>query len=410
MGKLTETRLKAWVRAGKAIAGKSDGDGLTFTLSGAGTASWTLRYRIGGRPRELTLGNYPDMSLGKARREARQKRADVDKLIDVAAEKRRDKAAKGQPGTVDELAEKFLAQIIRSKYRDPKRVEGLFNRDVLPVIGHLSVKDVAASDVDRLLRRIVSDERPTVANDALRLVRQMFAFGRKRGIVSGNPAADFDLDDAGGHEEARERRLSRQEITALCEAMRKAGVKFSRDNQIAVMLLLALGVRKMELLAARWEEFDLEAGIWKLSADCSKTGTGQEIPLAEPVREWLRELQIRAAGSSYVFPARRTSKRFPHVGPDTLNAALHSLTHGLAPFTVHDLRRTTRTFLASLGVATDVAERCLNHKLRGIEGIYNRHDYFEERKAALAQLAALLVALESGKEFKVVPIRENRAA
>lgn len=49
MGKLSDTQLKAWVRAGKAIAGKSDGGGLTFTLSKAGAAAWVLRYRHGGR-------------------------------------------------------------------------------------------------------------------------------------------------------------------------------------------------------------------------------------------------------------------------------------------------------------------------------------------------------------------------
>jgi len=410
MAKLTEARLRAWVCSGKPIAGRSDGGGLTFTLSRGRTASWVFRYRIGGRPRELTLGNYPDISLKDARMAATQARAKVDKLVDVAAEKRREKSAVGQPGTVAELADNFIAQGIRPKYRDPKRVENLFKRDVVPVIGSIPVRDVSASDIDRLLRRIVNDERPTTANDALRLVRQMFAFARKRGLVDANPAADFNLGDAGGQEKARQRRLSRQEIGTLFTAIRNAGSKFARENELAVKLLLALGVRKMELLAARWDEFDLEGGIWRLPGKRTKTGASQEIPLAAPVLAWLRELRIRAAGSYYVFPARRASKRFAHVSPDTLNFALNSLTHGLDPFTVHDFRRTTRTLLASLGIASDVAERCLNHKLRGIEGIYNRHDYFEERKAALAQLGALLEALDRGETFNVVPLRSERAA
>jgi integrase len=165
----------------------------------------------------------------------------------------------------------------------------------------------------------------------------------------------------------------------------------------------------MELLAARWEEFDLKEGIWRLPGDRTKTGSGQEIPLAAPVLDWLEELRIRAGGSPYLFPARRTSKRFPHVSPDTLNVALNSLTHGLEPFTVHDFRRTTRTLLASLGVSGNVAERCLNHKLRGLEGIYNRHDYFEERKAALSQLATLLISIKQGND-KVVPLQSGKAA
>lgn len=62
-------------------------------------------------------------------------------------------------------------------------------------------------------------------------------------------------------------------------------------------------------------------------------------------------------------------------------------------FTVHDLRRTCRSLLASLGVPGHVAERCLNHKLKGVEGIYNRHDYFDERKEALNQLAQKLAPI-----------------
>lgn len=65
----------------------------------------------------------------------------------------------------------------------------------------------------------------------------------------------------------------------------------------------------------------------------------------------------------------------------------------LEHFTVHDLRRTCRSLLASIGIPGHVAERCLNHKLKGVEGIYNRHDYFEERKEALNQLAQKLAPL-----------------
>jgi integrase len=176
-----------------------------------------------------------------------------------------------------------------------------------------------------------------------------------------------------------------------------------------VYLLLALGVRKMELLAARWNEFDIDAGIWHLPASRTKTGMPQDIPLAAAVQEWLEELKVRACDSDYVFPARRSSKR-PHVSPDTVNFALAKLPHGLPPFTIHDFRRTARTLLASLGVSSEVAERCMNHKLRGVEGTYNVHDYFDERKAALFQLASLVVAVQKADESNVVPILSGKVA
>ena len=81
MGKLEDVQLKSWIKSGEPIAGKSDGQGLTFTLSSKGTASWILRYRYAGRGRELTLGRYPDMKLSKAREVAAVKRVEVQQLV-----------------------------------------------------------------------------------------------------------------------------------------------------------------------------------------------------------------------------------------------------------------------------------------------------------------------------------------
>lgn len=410
MGRLSDRQVQAWLRAKKPIAGRSDGGGLTFTLSAAGTASWVFRYRLHGRANELTLGNYPDIPLKTARRLATKARAEVDQGIDVACAKREDKAKAKMAGTLAELCEQFLDREIRPRYKHPDRIESLFQRDVLPVIGRIPPLDVRPGDVDRVLRRISGDERPTVANDALRLMRALFRYGKKRGVLDANPAADFELSDAGGSESKRERRLSRDEITKLFRAMRKAGAGIGRDNELAVKLLLALGVRKMELLAAQWQEFDLDAGVWHLPGERTKTGKLIDVPLAPAVVEWLRELEVRACGSACVFPARRAAKRFPHVSPDTLNVALASLDHGLDHFAVHDFRRTMRSELSSLGVPPHIAERCLNHTIKGVEGTYDRHSYFEERKQALGVWADLLQALERGEKYKVVPVPVRAAA
>ncbi len=87
-----------------------------------------------------------------------------------------------------------------------------------------------------------------------------------------------------------------------------------------------------------------------------------------------------------------------------LNVALQRVKQGLPHFTLHDLRRTARTHLAALGIRREVAERCLGHKLRGVEGTYDRYDYFEERRSALGQWTQVLEDAERGIR-KVTPIR-----
>ena len=162
-------------------------------------------------------------------------------------------------------------------------------------------------------------------------------------------------------------------------------------------------MRKGELLAARWQEFDLEGTtdkgpLWRLPAARTKTGEGRAIPLVPAVVEWLQALRA-LPGGEFVFPKRRRGPRprVPHMGIDTLNAALKRLEHQLKPFTLHDLRRTARTHLAALGIRREVAERCLGHSLRGVEGTYDRHDYFVDRRAALAQWTSLLLEAELGR-------------
>ena len=123
MGQLTDAKLKKLIKASAPVPGVSDGDGLTFTISEAqakrGQGSWVFRYRHAGKPREITLGNYPDMPLDRderrkeiksAREAARAARVMVDLGKDVAGEKRRAKAEAAAARTFREIAEEHLAK------------------------------------------------------------------------------------------------------------------------------------------------------------------------------------------------------------------------------------------------------------------------------------------------------------
>ena len=255
---------------------------------------------------------------------------------------------------------------------------------------------------------------PTMANDVLRWLKRIFDFGIKRQVLEVNPASAFNLADAGGAEESRDRWLSCVELIRLFQAMRDKAGAFTIENHYAVRLLLLLAVRKEELIGAQWDEFDLEKAVWHLPEERTKTSAAIDIPLPTLAVETLRELRRLACGSSYVLPARKMQSRMvPHIDLNTLNAALSKpikpLLSDVPNFTIHDFRRTARTHLADIGIDPIVAERCLNHKIKGVEGIYNRHDYFDERKKALAEWAKLLSALEEGRsDYNVVPMKSGR--
>ena len=151
-----------------------------------------------------------------------------------------------------------------------------------------------------------------------------------------NPAAAFDLSDAGGKEVARDRALSRDELKTLFEAMRTAR-GFSVENALTVKLLLLLAVRKGELIAARWDEFELDADVpvWHLPGQRTKTGQPIDIPLPTMSVDWLHELHRLALDSDWVLPARKMQSRMlPYICESTIGVAMgkvkHSLPQGLA--------------------------------------------------------------------------------
>jgi integrase len=412
-GKLNSMSVERAHRCGARVL-LGDGDGLYLRKQTREGASWTLRYRFGGRDRWITLGNYPDMSLAEARIEARQARVQVDKQQDPIGLRRAVQAEQRQRISFEQLCEDwYRSEIVGRGLKHPDVPRRYLDKYLLPKLRRVTAAEVTPAHVTRLLDD-VKHRAPTTANDLLRFARRVFSFGVRRGIVPINPIAEFSPRlDGGGPEKSRSRALSYEELIRLFESIRETET-FGGDNLLAVRLLLALCVRKSELLGARWAEFDLEGAlrlgpVWHLPGSRTKTGEELDIPLVPQVVEWLQALQVMAADSEFVFPKRRRDHRHrvAHVGLDTLNVALLRVAHGLPHFTLHDLRRTARTHLAALGVRREVAERCLGHKLKGVEGTYDRHDYFNERRQALSQWTRLIVEAERGKST-VTPMRRGR--
>ena len=395
-GNLTVKELESKIK--KEEAGRyADGGGLYFVVPKSGSAYWMVRYTSNKKRKEMTLGKYSDLSLKDARYEAASKMKQLREGLDPLLAKKR--AEQESIKTVDDLFEDWYPTL-EARLKHPKIPKRIYTKDIAPHIGEFKIDQVTARDIRTTIEDIKASGRLAIANDALGYCKQLFNHGIKLDLLAYNPAAAFTFKDAGGVEKSRERALSEDELKQFFATTKKHSDSFSRDNCLACLLLVCLGVRKSELCEAKWDEFDLKNKIWNLPAERSKTNVGFTVPLAPEVLTWLEELKVRAFGSEYVFPSRRTSKR-PHMGSDTLNRAITklfgheagkkkqppNLMGDMPHFTVHDLRRTCRTLLAQQGTPAHVAERCLNHKLKGVEGIYNKHDYLEERKEAQFKLA-----------------------
>ncbi|MBY7661934.1 tyrosine-type recombinase/integrase [Vibrio atlanticus] len=404
MAKLSVKKVEALIKAGgEKTQRHADGEGLYLVVPASGTASWMLRFTSNKKRREMTLGKVKDLTLANARLEAATKMKQVREGFDPLLQRKR--AEQESIKTVNDLFKDWYPTLVK-RLKHPNIPKRVYTKDIAPHIGDISLDKITARDIRTAITAINDSGRPTIANDALGHCKQLFNHGMKLDLLQGNPASAFTVRDAGGIEQSKDRFLTEDELKQFFSIARENSTNFSRDNYLACALLVCLGVRKSELCEAKWEEFELENDLWHLPKERSKTNVGFTIPLAPEVLKWLEELKIRGFGSDYVFPSRRASKS-PHMGPDTLNRAITklfgheagkkkqppNLMGDMTHFTVHDLRRTCRTLLAKQGTPGHVAERCLNHKLKGVEGIYDQYDYLEERREALATLAITVYKL-----------------
>ena len=382
------------------------GGGLYFVVRNNATPYWMLRYTSNGKRKEITLGQFPYLSLADAKAEAAIQKRDINAGSDPLIVRQRIKEQSIK--VVDDLFNDWFESDLVKRLKHPHIPQRVYRNDIKPAIGEIPIDQVNARDIRAIVQKI-AQERPTTANDALMYLKQLFRHGIKLDLLGNNPASAFTVSDAGGVELSKDRALTFPEIEKAFKLFKANAMSFTRDNYLACAMLVTLGLRKSELCCAMWNEFELDKALWHLPEGRSKTGAPITIPLPRQAMEWLNELKIRSCGSAYVFPARRTSSK-PHMGNDTLNRAISKL-FGREPgrkvqppnlmgdmllFTPHDLRRTFRTLAASQGVPGHVAERCLNHKLKGVEGIYDRHDYLKERKEAHAKVADLLDPIING--------------
>ncbi|REL34044.1 tyrosine-type recombinase/integrase [Thalassotalea euphylliae] len=401
---MNDAQLKALIKKGKPV-NKSIGRGLYFRISEEGTPFWVLRYTFNKKRKQYTIGRYGNKADEITLADAPDKAAEVRKLIkdgkDPVLERKRPKKAKFK--TVDDIAQKWL-RICERDLKHPHIPARVYKKEIFPRIGQLAVSDVEPTDILAIVESINDSGRPTISNDALAYCKQIFDRAVVESAIKYNPAAAISIKHAGGKEKARTRKLSFDEVEIVFKVLSENSDQFTRENYIALLLLLCLGVRKGELISAKWQAVDLEKKTWLLMPDGTKTEAEIIIPLPDKLIALFEELKVRSLGSDYLFPNRRASQRRKYISDDTLNHALAKLfgkkvgsknkpfpnvlgKAGIEYFVVHDLRRTCRSLLSSLGIPPHIAERCLNHKIKGVEGIYDRHDYFEERKEALEKLA-----------------------
>lgn len=375
-----------------------DGDGLVMEVLTSGSKVWRFRYSLNSRQQPMTtIGSYPGMGLAEARRRAEDLAKIVANGVSPVAAARKARKADPETDTIKAAGELWFASQVEPLTAGYKEtIRRMLEKDIYPSIGKKALKEVKPLDVQAICDKVKARGAPQMALATRNALKRLFEFAIARQLAEVNPAqavvARFIATPS-----SRTRVLTPVEIGKVLRTIYASDMR--RSLKLALHLLVLTMVRKAELINARWAEFDLEEGVWRIPGSRMKKEKEHWVYLPMQAIEMLRELRELTAGE-YVFPSTRGEADRP-ISKTALNEAIKALTIDVQHFVLHDFRRTASTHLHEMGMPSDVIEKALAHSMQGVRGIYNRAEYAEERKRLL-QLWANFVEAQIEQGRKVV--------
>ena len=355
--------------------------GFGLRMRAGGSRKWVVQYELDGRQRRLTIGSTAVFDLEKARKVAREILAKVRLGQDPQGD--RHEEAKQSKLTLGTIIDRYLAE------KGPKlRPTSLRNAR-----GYLlrHWKPLHRIPVHKIERRDIAAHlggAPIAAARARSTLSVAFAWAIAEGLVDVNPTVGTKKPDEDAR--PRERVLSDEEIAAVWRSCDDF------DYGRIVRLLILTGARRQEVGGMAWSELH-EHGTWTIPAERSKNGRAHVLPL--PALAWSIIEAVPRRGD-HLFGR----KGFTNWGVTKVALDARS---GIAPWTLHDLRRTAATRMADLGILPHVIEAALNHvgSRKGVAGVYNKSAYEREVRTALALWSDHVRSLVHGSERKIVPLR-----
>lgn len=302
----------------------SDGAGLNIRIRPNGTKTWVIRRKHNGKTTTETLGEFPAMNCAAART-AFAKKSFAPDLTKI---------------TFGDLLDEWYSRSIEPRYRVVKNIKVYVIR-AKAEFGTVPLTKLKTASLVRWLQEY-AEKAPVAANRCKSNLKQALNYATECGYIERNPLTTVTSKVIGGEEKTRDRKLSDDEIRAMWKWEHK---------QLRFLLLTGLRISESMQGHADGDYFKVEM---------TKNGDPHWVYLPPLAHEQLDEFKVTTTG------VQNWVRR-------------HCAKAGITPFTPHDLRRTFATRLASIGIPPHVVEKCLNHRMQGVMGIYNRHEYADER-------------------------------
>ena len=414
MGTLTEKAAQAALKralASKNIERLSDGDWLTLLFMPRNTVGyWQQRYRYGGKPRTVSHGTYPAVSIAEARVCAAEARAQLRAGIDPIERRRAQKTALrvNVANTFGAAAEAWY------DFNEPKwakataeKARQYLDKDVLPSLRTRPVTNIAPQELGAVIAKIEARNAHNVAKKTRQWCKAIFQFAIAKGWTSENPAEHLNAVAAPAPATVNYAHLGIDELPDLLSAL--DAYIGSRLTKGAILLALWTANRPGVTRTLRWCEIDLDNALWTIEKgrEGMKRGYAHLTPLPRQAVAMLRDLHKSTGTFDYVF-AGRNDPRQP-MSDAAVNKALATMGFK-GRQTAHGFRHLVSTALNEFGYEADWVERQLAHgDPDKIRGTYNKASYLEPRRQMMQTWADRLDAIRHGDSANVLPLRRKTA-
>lgn len=341
--------------------------GLRLRVGHGGAKTWIVRRRVGAKVLNKKLGTYPTMGLAGARKAA-------ERLLEALA---RDGSTEALDRTFYTVAEYWIDKVAKPKNDSWKDVHRKLELHVYPAWRDRKIAEIKRSDVRELLDGI---EGVVLPNRILSAIKTIFRFAMSRDWLEASPVEGIAKPNA---EPVRDRVLDMGEIKQVWDACALAGFPFGSF----VRSLILTGQRRAEVAGMRWADLDLKAATWIIPSGDTKAERTQLVPLSPMAVDMLEGLPELG---EFVF----SNDGETHIsgyskGKARLDKFIAANGPALAPWRLHDLRRSAATHMVRLGIPELVVSRVLNHAQQGVTArVYALHSYAPEKRHALDAWAA----------------------
>ena len=403
---LTAVKINAAKPAAKAFK-LADSGGLYLLVQPSGAKLWRYKFRLGGVEGLDALGSFPEVSLAQARQAHGESRRLVSQGINpVLARKDRKQALiqanlAREKGSFAAVAADWMAATENGlRPATLKQRERELRNDLFPKLKARQIKDISRVEVTTLLKA-VEKRAPEVARNLRNYLWSIFEYAIDTGLITANPVPTIRVLKK--RDQTNHPALSPDQIGEFLKKLDDRTL-MNEQTRIAMLLVMLTTCRKAEIIGGRWEEIDLDAGVWEIPEGRMKNKLPHWVPLSGQATSLLRELRnLSHANQKLLFPNRRDPRR--SMANRSLNAVMERLGYG-GEGTPHGMRAAFSTHFneefaggdEKAKAGKEAVEYCLSHMPMGMtRAAYNRYAYKKERRAILQEWADRLDALRKQK-------------